>query len=72
MPPVERTFFIARSTEGSGATVGVKYPRNRGTPVTSQNSGYDQFPLAANILGTIHPIPDKAPPIQAKVEGAPT
>jgi hypothetical protein len=32
---------------------------------------YDRFPLATNGWGTIHPMPDKAPPVQAK-EGAPT
>jgi hypothetical protein len=34
-----------------------------------QNSGYYQFPLAANGWGTIHPIPDMAPPLLAKEEG---
>jgi hypothetical protein len=34
--------------------VGVKYRRS---PVTAQNSRYDQFPPAVNGWGTIHPIP---------------
>jgi hypothetical protein len=34
----------------------------------AQNSGYDRFPLAANGWGIIHPIPDKTPPLQAKVK----
>jgi hypothetical protein len=52
--------------------VGVKYPGYRGSPVTTQNFGYDRFPPAVNDWGTIHPIPDKAPPIQAEEEGLPT
>jgi hypothetical protein len=55
--------------EGSGATVGVKYPGYHGSPVTAQNSGYDQFPPAVNGWATIHLIPDKAPPLQADEEG---
>jgi hypothetical protein len=34
-----------------------------------QNSEYDRFPPAANGWGTIHPVSDKAPSLQAKVEG---
>jgi hypothetical protein len=36
------------------------------------NFGYDRFLLAANGWGTIHPIPDKAPPQQAEEEGPST
>jgi hypothetical protein len=43
--------------------VGVLYPEYRGSPVMAQNSGYDQFPLAANGLGTMHPVLDMAPPL---------
>jgi hypothetical protein len=35
-----------------------------GPPVTGQNSGYDQFPLAVNGWGTIHPIPGNGPTTQ--------
>jgi hypothetical protein len=38
-------------------SVRVLYPRYRGTPVIAQNSGYDQFPSAANDWVTIHPVP---------------
>jgi hypothetical protein len=38
----------------------------------AQNSGYDRFLLAENNCGTIHPVSDKAPPLQAEEEGAPT
>jgi hypothetical protein len=37
----------------------------------AQNSGYDQFPLAANGWGTIHH-QDMAPRLQAKEKGPPT
>jgi hypothetical protein len=40
--------------------------------VTIQNFGYDRFPPATNDWGTIHPISDKAPPLQTEVEGPPT
>jgi hypothetical protein len=43
--------------------VGVKYPGYRKSPVTAQNSTYDRFPPAANGWGTIHLVPDKAPPL---------
>jgi hypothetical protein len=36
----------------------------------AQNFGYDWFHPAANGWGTIHPIPDKALPLQAEEEGA--
>jgi hypothetical protein len=64
--------FTTLSTEGSEAIVRAKYPGYRGPPVTTQNSGYDWFCPAANDWGTIHLIPDKTPPLQAKVEGPPT
>jgi hypothetical protein len=38
----------------------------------AQNSGYNQFLLAENNCGTIHPVSDKAPPLQAEEEGPPT
>jgi hypothetical protein len=41
--------------------VGVIYPGYRGLPVTTQNSGYDQFVPAANGWGTIHPILENGP-----------
>jgi hypothetical protein len=54
------------------SSIGVKYPGNRESPVTAQNSRYDRFSPAANDWGTMHPIPDKAPPFQAEEEGPPT
>jgi hypothetical protein len=69
-PLVERTFCTTHSTEGSWATVGVKYPRDRRTLVTAQNSRYKRFPPIANCWGTIHPILEKAPPLRAKEGGA--
>jgi hypothetical protein len=47
--------------EGSWATVGVIYLDYRGSSVTTQNSEYDQLPLAANDWGTIHLIPGNDP-----------
>jgi hypothetical protein len=64
--------FTAHSMEGPGATIGVKYPGYRKSPVIAQNFGYDRFPPAANDGGTIHPVSDKAPPLQAEDEGSPT
>jgi hypothetical protein len=52
-------------------SIGVKFPRYHGPPVTAENSGYNWFPPAANDWGTIHYVLDKAPPLQAKVEGPP-
>jgi hypothetical protein len=57
--------------EGSGVTVRVLYLGYRGSPVTAQNLGYDDFPLAANGWGTLHPIPDMAPPLLAEEDGPP-
>jgi hypothetical protein len=56
-----------------GVCVGVwvKYPWYRGLPVTSQNYEYDWFYSAANSWGTIHPVPDMAPPLLAEEEGPP-
>jgi hypothetical protein len=51
------------------ATIRVKYPEYRGSPITVQNFGYGLFPPAANGWETIHPIPDKAPSLQAEEEG---
>jgi hypothetical protein len=52
--------------------VRVLYPGYRGSPVMTQNSGYDRFPPAANDWETIHPVSDMAPPLQAEEEGPPT
>jgi hypothetical protein len=60
-----RDIFTARSMEGSGATIEVKYPRYHGPLFTTQNSGHGRFPPAANGWGTIHTVPNKAPPLQA-------
>jgi hypothetical protein len=54
---------------GLGATVGVKYLGYRGSLVMAQNSRYDRFPLVVNGWRTIHPIPDKAPPLQDEEKG---
>jgi hypothetical protein len=43
-----------------------------GPPGTAHKSGYDQFPLAANGHGTMHPIPDMAPLLLAEEEVPPT
>jgi hypothetical protein len=51
--------------------VGVKYPGYHRSPVKAQNSEYDWFPPAANDWGIIHPVPNKAPPLQAEEEGSP-
>jgi hypothetical protein len=51
--------------------VGVKYPGYHRPPVTTQNSRYDWFPPVANGWGAIHPVPDKALPLQAEVEEPP-
>jgi hypothetical protein len=56
----------------SRTPVGVKYPRYCGSPVTTQNSGYDRFPLVSNGWGTIHPIQDKAQLLHAEEGGPPT
>jgi hypothetical protein len=40
--------FTARSTKGSGATVGVKYHGYHGSPITAKNSRYDRFPPVVN------------------------
>jgi hypothetical protein len=58
--------------EGMGTIIGVWYLGNYGSPVTAQNYGYDHFLLAANGYGTIHPIPNMAPPLPAEEEGPPT
>jgi hypothetical protein len=61
--------LTACSTDGSGATARAKYPVYYGLLVAAQNSVYDRFPQVANGWGTIHPIPDKTPPLQTE-EGA--
>jgi hypothetical protein len=55
-----------------GTGVGVKYPKYRGSQVMAQNSGYDRLPPTANSWGTILPVSDKAPPLEAKEVGTPT
>jgi hypothetical protein len=37
-----------------------------------QNSGYDRFPPIENDWGTIHLMPNMAPPLLAEEEGPPT
>jgi hypothetical protein len=49
-------------------SVRVLYPGYHGLPITIQNSGYDQFLPTANGWGTIHPVPDMAPPLQVVKE----
>jgi hypothetical protein len=46
---------------GLRATIRVMYLGYHGLPVMDQNSGYDQFPPAANGQGTIHPVPENGP-----------
>jgi hypothetical protein len=52
-----------------GATVRVLYHGYCGSPITAQDSGYDQFPPATNGEGTKHPISDMAPPLLAEEDG---
>jgi hypothetical protein len=54
------------------SSIEVKYPGYRGSPVTVQYFGYDQFPKVANGWGTIRHVPDMAPPLQDEEEGPPT
>jgi hypothetical protein len=42
------------------------------SPVTAQNSRYDQFPLVENSWGIIHLVPDMPPPLPVEEEGPPT
>jgi hypothetical protein len=58
--------------EASGATIMVLYPGYRGSPVMTQESGYDRFPLGVNSWGTKYPVPDMTPPLLAEEEGPPT
>jgi hypothetical protein len=51
--------------------VGVLYPGYRVSTVTTQESGYDWFPLPENGWGTTHPILGMAPPLLAREEGPP-
>jgi hypothetical protein len=64
--------YLARSTVGSGATVGVLYPRYHGSLVMAKNFGHGRFRPATNGWGTIHPVPYMAPPLQAEEERPPT
>jgi hypothetical protein len=52
--------------------VTVKYPGYHRSPIMAQSSGYNRFPPEENGWGAIHPVTDKAPPLQAKEEGPPT
>jgi hypothetical protein len=55
---------------GLRGTIRVKYPGYHGSSIMAQNSRYDRFPPVANSWGTIHPVPHRAPPLQAEEEGA--
>jgi hypothetical protein len=59
------------NTEHLVPPIGAFYPRYREPSVMTQNSRYNRFPLVVNGWGTIHPVPDMAPPLLAKEEGAP-
>jgi hypothetical protein len=43
-----------------------------GSPVTSQEIGYDRFPMVANGWGTKHPLPNAVPPLLTEEDGPPT
>jgi hypothetical protein len=62
---------LSRYLDFINVLVRVKYTGYYGPPVMAENSEYDRFPLAANDWRTIHPIPNKAPSLQAKEEGPP-
>jgi hypothetical protein len=51
--------------------VRILYPVYRRPMVMAQDFGYDWFPPTANGWGTMHPIPDIAPPLQTEEEGPP-
>jgi hypothetical protein len=53
-------------------TITFLYPGYHGSLVTTKKSRYDQFSLAANDWGTMHPILDMAQPLLAEDEGLPT
>jgi hypothetical protein len=61
-----------RSLEAIIQHVGVWYPGNRGSPVTSQNFEYDWFPPVAHGWRTMHDVPVIGPPLQAEGEGPST
>jgi hypothetical protein len=56
----------------SGANVRVKYPGYRGSSVTTQNLGYNWFPLATNGWEPYTLYKIKPPPLQAEKERPPT
>jgi hypothetical protein len=56
----------------SKCSVGVLYLGYRESPVTTKKSRYDQFPPAVNDWGTMHPVPDMAPPLLSEEEGSST
>jgi hypothetical protein len=60
------------SMEGSGSTIRILYPGYCGSSVTAHKSRYGRFPPVASGWGTIHPIPDVAPPLLAREDGPPT
>jgi hypothetical protein len=64
-------FSTARSTKGLGATVEVLYPGYHRSLIMAQNFWYYRFPPVTNDWGTIHHVPDIAPPLQAEEEGPP-
>jgi hypothetical protein len=63
------TYSASHRVNGSGATVGILYPGYHGPPVMAHKSGYDRFCPMANGWGTLHPVPDVAPPLLAEEEG---
>jgi hypothetical protein len=54
------------------AHVRVLYPGYHGPLVTTQKSGYDQFPPATDDWRTKRPIADMVPPLLAEEEGPPS
>jgi hypothetical protein len=64
--------FAPHLTAESRGVLVVTYDYLFCSPATSQNSRYDWFPIVANDWRTIHPILDKALPLQAEEEGPPT
>jgi hypothetical protein len=67
-----RYSYITTGTDAGFGSVGVKYPGYYGPSVMAQISGYEQFPPAANGWGSIHLVPDMAPPLLAEEEEPPT
>jgi hypothetical protein len=74
-PSITQDPLVERERAGvalMSGSVGVLYPRYRGSRVTAQKSGYDWFTQVTNGWKIMHPVPGMVPPLMVEEVGLPT